>query len=1205
MDSLKSAFADVSERLMLESRIRDGARNMLQILDTNDANEALRSQVERELAVAEEHVQSLQTRRQSIEITLHNVENPAIISTSRFRRPRAIRAVHGLEDLNTHHNVTCMSPDPFVLPESQTFRLPLSNETELKKSIRAVDMLTRILKHDMSTTTALSPNEQSHIFLFLSTLYAQMPELRYDSHVNTLMLCALHGMSEGKSSTVRAYAIRLLRYIQSPDLLPSLASYTNACTVFLSRALTLEDNFAFEREQALKLVRAWIQYMRLGSHHVHALLSEGIVRVLSSIALEPEDTLYHASVETLAELVVLDTPLVSRSSAMAPLWRAICESRATVAVPLVDNMLVLLDRPSTRRHISAGTDLEAVLADFTTVPGARRTPDRLETTQQVISHLLQSWQGLFYLCMQDKAALKALVASLHLDDDAIRSHVLAALLPVFRTSVPLSKVPHLYVSYMSFVLVLLLDVGLWDALLFILQHAPVHHEQARALLARALQLSRDVLPKDHATLNAFPELVHRICLPDKDPACVVGASHALGAIDACERTLMKVPSVPPAPPFPEVPVDDVLFRTLLRDSMVTSVREYTSWNQKVILDLLDGPLWDPRRFDEALVGSKFVRRLLAFYRPSHARYSALKKSDVAHQWTHIGVRLCRVLLHHSDGPRAITEERLLSDLRDAFEQSVQHTDSLFSPPNVQHTQVNGYFDILAVFFACTTGQEMLMHSRLYTPWFALCQNEDDASVYIMCQLLSIMDLSSSSMSRILLERALTEAPETVRLAATKRLTEALWLDNEPQAWAVSLLLTQILDHHVSVQEFAIHQLEQACRDPVMAQCAMQQGPPIELLARNTLFALLGLAEERGLTAMQHAGLLGPLAQVWYAREHIAYVARAEASLMKPSELPPHLYGQLARTPKGCAYLVELNVLPEWHDVLVSHACEAYDISLVARVKAALWACGHIGASNHGVDVLASHGLLNGLFGASQSPVVSVRGTLFFVCSLFTQCERGREVLASHGWTCSSTACLPRHRRTFVTLGASSPAAYQDMGSRLVSPRDEHEAHAAYLMAQLGNGVVAGSARRALLRSRKQCPSVFRQVPLLGRALHMMDHYSFRLAARRNVWSLLDECTLSLDTIKLLQQWRSANVATAPAVPPRRSHTAKNVLNDENTYTTRLYPVLSIANLRRQVTQAEDHVKARNESPTKRTDHAPVELSSASRHQWPRKMYGFV
>lgn len=1205
MDSLKSEFTDVSERLILESRIRDGALNMLQILGTNDTNETLRSQVERELTVAEEHVQSLHARRQSIEITLHNSDESNSTYASRFRRPRAIRAVHGLEDLNTHGCVTCMSPDPFVLPESQTFRLPLPNETELKQSIRAVDMLTRILKQHMLTNATLLPNEQNHIFLFLSTLYAQIPELRFESHVNTLMICALQGMSEGKSSTARAYAMRLLRYIQSPDLLPALASYTNACTVFLSRALALEDAFYFEREQALKLVRAWIQYMRLGSHHVQALLSEGIVRVLSSIALEPEDTLYHASVETLAELVVLDTPLVSRSSAMAPLWRAICESCATVAVPLVDNMLILLDRPSTRRHISAGTDLEAVLADFTTLPSARRAPERLETTQQVVSHLLQSWQGLFYLCMQDKAALKALVASLYLDDDTIRSHVLAALLPVFRTSDPLSQVPRLYVSYMSFVLVLLRDVGLWDALLYILQNAHVHQEQACTLLRRALQLSRDVLPNDHATLNAFPELVHRICLPDKDPACVVGASHALEAINECEGTLMRAPSVPLAPPFPDVPIDDVLFRAMLRDSMVTSMREHSSWNLKVILDLLDGPLWDPHRFDEALVGSKFVRRLLAFFRPSHARYSAMKRSDMAHRWTHVGVRLCRVLLHHPDGLRAITEERLLTDLRDAFEQLVLHTDSLFSLPNLQNTLVSGYFDILAVFFTCTTGQEMLMQSRLYTPWFALCQNEDAASIHIMCELLSIVDLSCSSFSRILLERALIEAPEAVRLAATKRSAQALWLDNEPQAWAVSLLLTQMHDPSTSVQESAIHELEQACGNPTMAQCAMQQGPPIELLARNSTFALLGLAEERGFSAMHCAGLLGPLAQVWYAREHITYVARAEALVTKSANLPPHLYGQLARTHKGCAYLVELNVLTEWREVLVSHACEAYDISLLTRVKAALWACGHMGASDLGIDVLASHGLLDGLFGASKSPVVSVRGTLFFVCGLLTQCKRGREILASYEWTCSSAVCLPRHRRTFVSLGVLIPAAHQDMGSRLVSPRDEHEAKAAYLMANLGNGVVAGSARRALIRYRKQYPTVFRQVSLLGRALHMMDHFSFRLGARRNVWSLLDECTLSLDTIKSLQQWRSANVATAPAVPTRRSHTARQVLNDEDAHAPRLFPVLSIATVRRQVAQAQDNVRPRNESPTKCTYPAPVERGSTSRHAWPHKMYGFV
>ena len=82
-------FADVSARLKLESRIRDGARNMLQILDASTSNDALRGQVERELAVAEEQVQTLNTRRKGIENTL----NSAVASSSRFRRPRAIRAV--------------------------------------------------------------------------------------------------------------------------------------------------------------------------------------------------------------------------------------------------------------------------------------------------------------------------------------------------------------------------------------------------------------------------------------------------------------------------------------------------------------------------------------------------------------------------------------------------------------------------------------------------------------------------------------------------------------------------------------------------------------------------------------------------------------------------------------------------------------------------------------------------------------------------------------------------------------------------------------------------------------------------------------------------------------------------------------------------------------------------------------------------------
>ena len=46
--SVLTQFADLTARLDLEARIRDGARNMLQLLDARDAgNDALRSQIQR------------------------------------------------------------------------------------------------------------------------------------------------------------------------------------------------------------------------------------------------------------------------------------------------------------------------------------------------------------------------------------------------------------------------------------------------------------------------------------------------------------------------------------------------------------------------------------------------------------------------------------------------------------------------------------------------------------------------------------------------------------------------------------------------------------------------------------------------------------------------------------------------------------------------------------------------------------------------------------------------------------------------------------------------------------------------------------------------------------------------------------------------------------------------------------------------------
>lgn len=109
-------------------------------------------------------------------------------------------------------------------------------------------------------------------------------------------------MSQGTSSAVRGYAFRLLRYTLCADLLPHMSVHSAAMSLFLSRALSLEERCSFEREQALKLIRALVACHQYTSSYTRTLLSEGCVRALAAVAWEPNDALYHASVETLAEL---------------------------------------------------------------------------------------------------------------------------------------------------------------------------------------------------------------------------------------------------------------------------------------------------------------------------------------------------------------------------------------------------------------------------------------------------------------------------------------------------------------------------------------------------------------------------------------------------------------------------------------------------------------------------------------------------------------------------------------------------------------------------------------------------------------------------------------------------------------------------------------------------------------------------------------
>lgn len=75
-------------------------------------------------------------------------------------------------------------------------------------------------------------------------------------------------------------------------------------------------------------------------------------------------------------------------------------------------------------------------------------------------------------------------------------------------------------------------------------------------------------------------------------------------------------------------IDDMAFRNLLLQSEVLSTRSDIPWRCDILLELVNGPLRDPKRLEETTRATKFMSRLLGFFHPFSLRYSDMPRSTV-------------------------------------------------------------------------------------------------------------------------------------------------------------------------------------------------------------------------------------------------------------------------------------------------------------------------------------------------------------------------------------------------------------------------------------------------------------------------------------------------------------------------------------------------------------------------------------------------
>ncbi|KAJ0409015.1 hypothetical protein ATCC90586_005199 [Pythium insidiosum] len=270
-------------------------------------------------------------------------------------------------------------------------------------------------------------------------------------------------------------------------------------------------------------------------------------------------------------------------------------------------------------------------------------------------------------------------------------------------------------------------------------------------------------------------------------------------------------------------------------------------------------------------------------------------------------------------------------------------------------------------------------------------------------------------------------------------------------------------------------------------------------------------------------------------------------------LPPHLYGELAKTSAGCQILHDSGHLPEF----VSCLRDAASVPLEQR--AALWALGHVAATSRGYDLLHHYApdavdLLVKL--ATHAPLVSLRGTCFFVLGLVSRSSAGRRHLARLGWNPAReprcAIAVPQNCHALFGWPAT-PGAVCQVTHPPASPlqpllRRVPPAWTDVLrhVADLSNHITQKEAHAALNKLRQAKSPLFEEPRLLLYVHALLERYSYRLALRQFVLNAFDRAVLTddvLDSMAALSADGSEDAGarkTSMLPPPPTTTTATGV-----------------------------------------------------------------
>lgn len=268
----------------------------------------------------------------------------------------------------------------------------------------------------------------------------------------------------------------------------------------------------------------------------------------------------------------------------------------------------------------------------------------------------------------------------------------------------------------------------------------------------------------------------------------------------------------------KINIDDFEFKSMINNTKVLTIKEYDNWNWSLLNSFIQGPLRNPRRFDELVEKNpKFLKRLMSFFRPFKFRFCNVPTNNLKlnyKKYLNTGTNLLETLFTIENGKKYLSNNKLFSQLSEIFAQvdpysGISAKDPILSKKRLETTLSIGYLKFIGVLASSSYGLRILEQWQFFTIFNNIIEGsaDDDSNNFLIVNLFSSLDFSMDNQFRLLLPKALSISNDQVRKYAVGLLKNLIGI-KECEHFVIKILVNLMYDKNSEFSKKSIDYLFQ-------------------------------------------------------------------------------------------------------------------------------------------------------------------------------------------------------------------------------------------------------------------------------------------------------------------------------------------------------------------------------------------------------------